>query len=210
MKKERFIPLLACSIILFSTAACSSTNNTGEVNNNEPVTTVVTEDYPSYSSIESLAQRADTIIKGTVLSSTVEEINDLIETDSKDEKLNPGGKPDDVSNIYTVYSVKIADVYKGNYHVGDTIEVKQLGGKIGNTSVITDEKVDIKNERDYIFFLETYENVPASLLNPIQSLYLYESVAEKSIDKAKITSAHQDNQLILNMEYLQKIKNKSQ
>jgi hypothetical protein len=212
MKKNRFISMMACSVVLLSAVACSSVEKADQASLDEPVTIVASQDFPSYSSIDSLSQKADTIIEGTVENTRVEEINDMVKSDSKDERFNPGGDPSAISKIYTIYTVKINDTYKGNYNPGDTIEVKQLGGQIGDTSLVAEDKVDIASERDYIFFLATYVNTPASLLNPIQGLYAYEPVSEKSSenakisDQAKITSAHQDNNLILELEDLNKIK----
>lgn len=75
-------------------------------------------------------------------------------------------------------------------------------------SSVGENKVDIGSERDYIFFLATYVNTPANLLNPIQGLYVYEprSLSEDMSDRVKITGAHPDNNLILKLEDLNKIK----
>jgi len=111
--------------------------------------------------------------------------------------------------IYTVYTIKISDVYKGNYKTGETIKVKQLGGTIGNRTFIEQGSVAISTMHEYIFFLATYDKMPASLLNQIQSLYIYESAASMDSD-GKITSAHQDNHLVLYAGDLIKIKSENQ
>lgn len=210
MKKNRFISMMACSVLLLLTVACSSVGKVDQVGLGEPVTIGAAQDFPSYASIDSLSQTADTIIKGTVISTRVEKINDMVKSDSEDEQVNPGGDPSDISKIYTIYTVKINDTYKGNYNPGDTIEVKQLGGQIGTENFVSENKLEIGSESDYIFFLATYVNTPANLLNPIQGLYVYEprSLSEdgKMSDRVKITGAHPDNNLILKLEDLNKIK----
>lgn len=176
------ISTLLLAFLVLVTTACSSTDH--EV---EPVTIVASADEPHYSSINTLSERADVIIKGKVIDTRVEEISHLSERDSSstNEKLNPGGNHESISRIYTVYTVEIEHAYKGNYDKGDTIEVKQLGGKIGNTTLVATEIVNITDENNYIFFLETYPKIPASLLNSIQSLYIYEPAPELKVKTRK-------------------------
>lgn len=105
MKKNRFISMMACSVLLLLAVACSSVGKVDQVGLGEPVTIGAGQDFPSYASIDSLSQTADTIIKGTVISTRVEKINDMVKSDSEDEQVNPGGEPSDISKIYTIYTV---------------------------------------------------------------------------------------------------------
>jgi len=214
MKKFRFISaMMVCVAAMFLSTACASVDKADEMSQGNPVTVVVSQDFPHYKSIDSLAERADAIIKGKVVNTRVEAINDRVISESTNEELNPGGNPPVEKNIYTIYTIEIEEAYKGNYKPGDTLDFKELGGTVGNTTFVAEEKVDISNEYDYIFFLATYDNTPASLLNSIQSLYIYGSVNESGVNSKKaapatLTSAHPENDLILNLDDLKEIKNK--
>lgn len=48
-------------------------------------------------------------------------------------------------------------------------EIKQLGGVFGKNEYVFEYAVDIKKDKTYIFFLETNDNLPASLLKPYSS-----------------------------------------
>lgn len=147
MKKNRFIPILACSVLLLASAACSSAKNADVADPSEPVTIIAHQDSPIYDSIDGLSDKADTIVKGQVIGSQVVGLDDRIATDSQDEELNPGGDEAPVTKIYTVYTVRVEETYKGDAAPGDTIQVKQLGGQIGNTTLVTEEKVNIDSGR---------------------------------------------------------------
>ena len=51
--------------------------------------------------------------------------------------------------------------------------MKQLGGTIDRVHYVQEDAMTIEIGNTYIMFLETYENSPASLINPIQGIYEY-------------------------------------
>nr|WP_145405696.1 hypothetical protein [Paenibacillus xylanexedens] len=209
MTKNRLISLAVCVVVMLSSAACASVDK--EASQVQPVTIYATQDSPHYNSIDSLSEKASAIVRGRVIDTRVEAINDMIISDSKDEQSNPGGDLPEANKIYTIYTIKVDEAYKGKYSTGDTLEVKQLGGKVGNTTLVAEESADITSEKDYVFFVATYAQTPASLLNAIQGLYIYESAvgqSAKANGEATITNAHQENDLTLRVEDLSKIKAK--
>lgn len=209
MKKNRLISLAVCVVLMLSSVACASVNK--EASEAQPVTIYATQDSPHYKSIDSLSEKASAIVRGRVIDTRVEAINDMVKSDSKDEQLNSGGNPPEVSKIYTIYTIKVDEAYKGKYKTGDTLEVKQLGGTVGNTTLVAEERADIAAEKDYVFFVATYAHSPASLLNAIQGLYIYEQgvgQSAKANGEATITNAHEENDLALRVEDLSKIKAK--
>lgn len=146
-------------------------------------------DYPSYKNFESLTERADTIIKGKIVDFKYTEINITQEVNSDDEKLNPGGKKDESTVPYTIYTVEVYKTFKGNINKKETIEVKEPGGIINNTEYLNEHSANLKKGKQYVFFLETYPEAPASLLNPIQASYEYDSnenIIPKEDNKIKI------------------------
>lgn len=205
MRKLRFISVGICVAMLLLVTACASQEG--------PTTILVSQDFPHYKSVEGLSEKADAIIKGKVVNTRVEAINDMIKSESKNEELNPSGNPPIEENIYTVYTIEIEEAFKGNYKPGDKLDFKELGGQIGDLTLVAENSADISSENEYIFFLATYVNTPASLLNSIQSLYLYEPADNsgantKVAEKATITSVNSENDLTLNLNDLKKIYNK--
>ncbi|GAA0310346.1 hypothetical protein GGQ92_001601 [Gracilibacillus halotolerans] len=187
MRKVMLIVFLIFTSVLIT--ACGENN----ASNKEIINTI--SQFKFYDDIESLTTSADLIIKGTVTESTPKWLNTAMEPDdSDDEKVNPGGEIEPNTDIWTVHTVKIDYIYKGE--AGKTIEIKQFGGELDNT-IMTDEHVTfLEKGEEYILFLETYEDSPASLLNPIQSYYKLE---EGNIIK------HPENSFTVDLEALEKL-----
>lgn len=165
-RKPVFISLTCLAIVLIGFVMFYKNNLS-----TEKVT--LSADYPKYDSLENLVDRADTIIQGKIIDSTYSELNITQDVDSDDEYLNPGGEKDDSTFPYTIYTVEISEVYKGNLKAKETIQIKQLGGVIGNVEYVLEEpsNINLDKNKNFLFFLETYSNSPASLLNPLQATY---------------------------------------
>jgi|GEM_PF-1198222 hypothetical protein len=222
MKKIRVLTMLASSIFILSALGCSSATTNTAATKDKPITMIASEDFPSYSSIGDLSERANTIVRGSVIQTRVEALNDMVQApavneSALDEQTNPGGEdivPFD--KIYTIYTIKVAESFKGTHAAGDTIEVKQLGGQLGNTEIINDDNIKFIPTKDYVLFLETYEDTPASLLNSVQSLYVIKPAAkstqpgEQQSKSEVIVSANPENDLTLSIDELQEIQSQDQ
>ncbi|WP_458126530.1 hypothetical protein [Paenibacillus sp. Z3-2] len=216
MNKNRVKTLLISTIFILSAVGCSSVTPTASPSN-APMTIIASEDYPSYASIGDLSERANTIVKGNVLETRVEALNDIVQiTEAANENeletaSDPGGEPSSFDKIYTIHTVQITESYKGAYTAGEQIEVKQLGGQLGNTEIINDDNLKLVPTKDYVLFLETYENTPASLLNSVQSLYVIKPAAksnqtgQQQSQSEVIVSANPENDLSLTIRELQEI-----
>lgn len=170
MKHKPMIAIMVCFVVVI-TGAIITTKTT------EPMEKIViSADYPKYDTLENLVNRADTIVKGKIIDFKYSELNITQEVNTDDEYLNPGGEMDDSTTPYTIYMIEIEKAYKGKYTENDVIEVKQLGGISGNVEYILEESIDpkLEKEHNYVFFLETYSDSPASLLNPLQASYEYD------------------------------------
>lgn len=85
MNKNRVLILLLSSIFILSAVGCSSVTPTAS-SSNAPMTIIASEDYPSYASIGDLSERANTIVKGSVIETRVEAMNDIVHvTDAVNE-----------------------------------------------------------------------------------------------------------------------------
>jgi hypothetical protein len=161
--------MISCLLLLVFIGLCAcKTNSTC---NSKKV--ILSAYYPSFDSLDAMSKKADLILQGKVISSKFEMLDVGSNSSTDNPKLNPGGKTNNESLPYTIYTVKIANILKGDTSKGSTIEVKQLGGldKDSNTQYVEDDSQSLQINSNYVLFLSTYNNLPASLLNPIQGLY---------------------------------------
>lgn len=104
-----------------------------------------TADYPGYESVDALYAAATLVVEARIADGPQE------------RSVNLGGNsPMDL----LVYQAEVDRTYKGDPG-GRNIEIKQHEGEtplVAGTS--------------YVLFLETYDDVPASLLNPTQAQYV--------------------------------------
>lgn len=149
--------------------------------------------YPMYETAADLSAAADVVVKGEVIASAVKELGTLEELtgeDAADPELNPGGSTakSETLLVYTVHQVRVTEVVKGDVAVGSVIEVKELGGTLGDTKFLTPEGTLLGKGGEYLLFLKTFDGSPASLLNPIQSTYAYKDERLVSMDGNSIAA----------------------
>jgi len=181
MKKKTTSCLLALCSVLVIASGCAKTPNK-EVH-------IYTE-YPFYDTVEKAKDAASVIIEGKIVSSETVALNPtetLTNEQKKDPKLNPGGETVSTSFPYTIYTVEINQVYKGDVTVGNTIEMKQPGGVMDHVRYAAEDEAQIEIGSTYILFLETYASSPASLINPIEGIYEYKDNKIIGNDKNIIT-----------------------
>ncbi|MEU8265303.1 hypothetical protein AB0C02_32460 [Micromonospora sp. NPDC048999] len=109
-------------------------------------------DYPIYSSVDDL-YRAATLVVWAQIPGPPE---------SRRVKTGPGPTME-----YKVYRAQVGKVFKGTPGAA-TVEIKQLACREGSGP-------GLAVGTTYVLFLETYADVPASLLNPIQAEYTVDS-----------------------------------
>lgn len=109
-------------------------------------------DYPGYTDIRDMAEAADLVIVGDVVSA------------HKARYLDIGGG---TRLVYTLAEVRVTQTVKGDVQSGDTVAVKELGNYFfpgGKTFLTKGDQV--------LLFLASYGNTPCSPLNPTQALML--------------------------------------
>ena len=119
-------------------------------------------DYPYYPDIKSITEAADVIVVGEVVSAkNVQKI-------MVDKTPNKGDKE---STPYTISTIRISRVIKGDVKVGDTISIKQLGDYKNNPEE-TLYKMDgyLSKNTEQLMFLCQYEESPYSPVNPAQGI----------------------------------------
>ncbi len=119
-------------------------------------------DYPYYPDVESITNAADVIIVGEVV--TAREVKYLM----VDKTPN---KSDKEATPYTLSTVKVIDVIKGDIGIGDVITIKQLGD-YRNKPEATLHEMDgyLVKGTDQLMFLCEYEDSPYSPVNPAQGI----------------------------------------
>ena len=206
---KKFFLMIAAAIVL-SLTACGS-NNTGhnlhdyEVgiydDSGEVETMWVMADYPHYESIAHLASYATDVIRVEILDERAEWLNTWLE--APPPEIDP-------YNLYTVYRIKVLEVFQGDAAAGDILEVRQLGGQKDGLRVINKDEVPLVVGDDLVLFLRAsyIENFPSVLLNPYQSAYRF-PVANEDIMTIRanetLESVHLENDLTLTVEDLVQI-----
>ena len=174
----------------------------------EVITIHTSADFPHYDSIDDLALRATDVVRVEILDERVEMINTWLPPQNELE--DAGGGFREAYEVFTVHRFKILEVFQGHKEVGDILDVKQMGGKLGSVNLINHDKVIFDTYDDLILFLESYdvENMPASLLNPSQSAYRFTSAnadARKKNTNDRLQSVNAENDLILTLDDLVRI-----
>lgn len=119
-------------------------------------------DYPYYPDVKSVTEASDVIIVGEV----VEAKN--VQYLMVDKTLN---KTDKEKTPYTLSTIKVIEVLKGNVEIGDIITIKQLGdykSKPEETLNKMDGYLSINTK--HLMFLRQYDTSPYSSVNPAQGI----------------------------------------
>ena len=193
MKKQVFIIFI---ISLFFLTGCST-----DTTDPEKTSVIRKGDYPYYEDERDIYEKASLVIRGIVIEKRMEfmsPVTELSQEQKRDPKLNPGGDVDKEKELFTIYKVQIIDSFKGDAVKDDIVEIKQLGGEKDNTIYIEEGGPQINQNSEYIMFLETYVDNPATLLNNMQSLY--------NVEDGKIIS-HPDNDFNMTIEKLENLSN---
>lgn len=133
---------------------------------------VYQSDYPSYGSLDELFTRATAVVRGRVVGPA------RIATPTQPPAIAgqvSGSKESTAARdplVYTVRTLRVTQVSKGDISPGDLIEVKQLGGILEGREYVEAGSRPLQQDRTYDVFLQTYPDEPASLLNPEQGQYL--------------------------------------
>ncbi|MCL2558864.1 MAG: hypothetical protein FWE07_00130 [Turicibacter sp.] len=174
----------------------------------EVETVWIMADYPHYDSITHLASYATDVVRVEVLDERVEWLNTW---------LAPPPSEIDPYNLYTIYRIRVLEVFQGDATVGDILEVRQMGGETDSLRVINTDEVSLAVGDDLVLFLRAsyIENFPAVLLNPYQGAYHFASISASegiaSIEAEELAnidvhesleSVNPENDLVLTIEDL--------
>jgi len=121
-------------------------------------------DYMYFTEIEDIIKASDVIVIGNVIKA--KEVKHLM-VDVTPNK----AKEDKETTPYTLSTVQITEVIKGNVKVGDVITIKQLGDYIREPeSTLYELDGYLKENNKELMFLCEYDDCPYSPINPGQGL----------------------------------------
>ncbi|MEU1278589.1 hypothetical protein [Streptomyces sp. NPDC005805] len=172
----------AAVLVALAAAGCSGSSGSGSAEagstSQKPGVIAYEADYPAFDSLDAIVKEADTIVKGTVIGSTVKELMPEVSTEG-DPLTNPqaglseeeAGEVEPV--VITVSTVKVSEVLAGDVKAGDTVEVSQLGGRLDETTYREEHTTTLaKDGTQYVLMLADHgDSSPYDLLNPEQALY---------------------------------------
>ncbi len=180
--RNRFAATLGSLLAIFALTACASNGGTADraaTAGPTDATVVYHTDYPVYGNVDSLYKRADLVVEVVVRDApAVRQMYPNRKVNGprvNDPKVNPragtAAQPTGDPLITTVFRAKLTRVHKGSAKVGDTVEVKQLGGRYGGITYHAEGTTMLRQGRSYLLFLAVFPDAPASLLNPEQGQY---------------------------------------
>ena len=125
-------------------------------------TPVILGDWTYYPDVEDITKAADVIIIGDVVSAkSVEQIK-ISEKRPEDLKTNLP---------YTISTVKVSRVLKGDVNVGDEISIRQLGDhKRRPESTLQRINGYLSKNQECLMFLAEFDELPYAPLNPGQGI----------------------------------------
>ncbi|MEU8423540.1 hypothetical protein AB0C15_21960 [Micromonospora sp. NPDC048835] len=164
----------AAGALLMAAAAAACSAATDQPDTAAPQNVLYRADYPSYTSDDQLFERASIVVQGRVESDR--KVVRLVQAAPRGQALPaPVDAERREGMVVTVRTVTVSRVFKGDVKPGDTVQVKQLGGKLDGVTYTEEHGVPLLDNGQYTLFLETYPDQPASLLNPVQGQYLVDA-----------------------------------
>lgn len=151
-----------------------------------------------YENEEELADAADLIIEGTV-----------------GEHKNLEYTKDQFYTYTTISDVNVKDIIKGKeLNEGGNIEIRQMGGTDGETTVITHDSTILQEGQNVILFLRQLEDGTYSPINQDDSIYLKTKIGDNTTvnalsinknTKKQETFFNEKNGIVLNNEIISNI-----
>ncbi|MEV0386479.1 hypothetical protein [Nonomuraea sp. NPDC050643] len=138
-------------------------------------------DYPQYETADALFDRTNLVVEARIIGEPryLQEVAQAPDPAETDPALNPqagapaavAAQPEAPPVVITVYTAQILKVFKGQAQVGQSVEVKELGGVFDGVTYQEEHTTPLNQDRGYVLFLEAYPDSPAALLNPVQAKY---------------------------------------
>jgi len=168
------IVLIVCILLFF--VACGGE----EV---QPITVVHQGRFIPHDSIERIALVADYVVRVEVLDERVENLDILLPPENEEQDAG-GEELEYYYVIFTVYRLKVLDVFQGDVSAGDIMEVRLPGGQYGDEQLIAPAYTYFTMGEELVLFLHgSLGGLPPFPLNPMQGMYHSPSSAEGAMSR---------------------------
>lgn len=166
--------VILCSVVIAikSNMSFGKSNNTltnksyDNSSNSDDVSKVILHsDYPFYNTVNELKEASDIIVECTPVDYEVNTIN----------------LGSELKTAQTTFSVNIDNVFKGNINPNTSLLINQIGGELNGITYSEDDAALLNIDTKYVLFLRTFDDIPelnnqpASIISPIQGIYLVDS-----------------------------------
>jgi len=113
---------LLCAILLMGVTAMFFTGcHSGD---GELIITYSSGDIMLASDITEIIRRSENLVRADIL----DERTEIYET----RRTLPSGRTEEQRGIFTVYNIRVTEVFMGDLEVGTIMEIRQRGGQVGN------------------------------------------------------------------------------
>jgi len=187
MKNITFIILTLYGIALLTSCYGENNYNPSEVNTESEIMNVhISFDFYPYSGIEELSSSSTDIIRATVIGKRVDKIDIALPSALIPPELFASGLiPPEYKNapheynpryeVFTIYSLNVVDVFKGNINANEIIEFAIIGGQFEDMYIINEYNTRLILGDDLIFFMTAprVEGRPFFKASMTQSIYRF-------------------------------------
>lgn len=171
MKKKVIGFTIIAAIVLAVVGGCKAKQ--GNDSAEKVSVNTIHAEYPEYDTAQDIVEASDLVFSGTVRTIDYQ----MLDVGSGMNQDDPEVYDESELLPYTLYTVDVEKVYKGNLETSEII-IKQLGGRFDNDEYMIENSSEIVEGKKYLFLTETYENTYPSLLNAAQSSYEMDNVQE--------------------------------
>ena len=194
MKKTLLVLLVLASVFIL--AGCSE----------DKYEIFIRADYPYYNSIEELSDNSTNVIRARVVSNYAQRLDTALRPRNAREDTGAPHAPFYQNHIVT--QIEVLEVFRGYLSVGDVVEMRQLGGTVGNRSYINPDLLNISVNDELVLFLFSFSDsvLPYILPNPVQSAYRFSDNAASARGRnnnVTLPSVNSDNSLSLSINDLE-------
>ena len=167
-------------------------------------------DYRWFSSVEEISSNSTDVVRVEVLDERTELINIWLPPENEFEYT--GQDLEESYFVYTVNRVRVIETFLGDTIEGDIIEVRQIGGYHDGLLVVSHDYVGFEINDDLVLFLYSLDqsDLPASLVNPIQSVFRFGSYIENfsaSNPYIELDALHEENNIAITLSDLRDLSN---
>ena len=215
MKNFIFKMVFISILILSSCSYIGFQYISNEVSSENKITNIyILNDIAPFESVENLTLGSTHIVRAEVLDERVEKFNVIIPFELLEPELqsiNPHEYRNYLYDVFTVYNIRVLEVFKGNIDINEIVEVRILGGQLDDLNVISFDETFLYIGDELILFMyeSFFENEPFFLSSPSQAVYRVIEQSQDGLIRAlgaiTFESLSPNNSLTLTLEDLERV-----